>query len=482
MKNMNHVCRLVLMMTTCVFAGNALAQSVISIANTIDGPTEGFNDPTAVAPVGGNTGTTLGEQRLQVFQRAADIWGELLNSNVEIIVSAQFSPQACTMMGSTLGSAGAASVFMDFANAPQTGVLYNVALASSLAGADLNGATPEINSTFNSDIDTGCSGSVGWYYGIDGNSPADRIELLPVVLHEIGHGLGFQTFTSNTSGAFLMGTPDIWTDFLFDIDEDGFWRDLTQAERQASAINDPNLVWDGPSVNTAFPALLSFPQQFTVNSPAGIAGDFVAMAAGFGPAVPETEITGDIVLVEDAVDPDSTDGCEVLTNAAAVNGNIALIRRGNCNFTVKTLNAQAAGAVAVIISNNDPAGLPPLGGDDPAVNIPTIGISQALGDTLETQLPTPGVNGTLGFDTTTFAGTSGGFLRMNAPDPVVPGSSVSHWTPDALPNLLMEPAITASLFDDVDLSLNLFEDIGWSVNFGSTLEEEFFEDGFETVQ
>jgi len=478
MKLSIQISRIVLLVAMGIYANTVLAQAVISIDN-IDGANEGFNDPSPVAPVGGNPGITLGEQRLFVFQRAADIWGELLNSDVEIVVSAQFSPQTCTMMGSTLGSAGATNVFADFPNAPLPNTLYNVSLANSLADTDMNGATAEITSTFNSAIDTGCSGSVGWYYGIDDNSPADRIELLPVVLHEIGHGLGFQTFTSNTTGAFLGGTPDIWTNFLFDLDEGAFWINLTQAERQASAINDPNLVWDGPSVNAAFPGLLSNPPQFTVNSPAVIAGDFLAMSAGFGPPVPSVGITGDIIMTNDSAGDDSTDGCEPLTNAAAVNGNIALVRRGNCNFTVKTINSQNAGAVAVIISNNDPVGLPPLGGDDPAITIPTIGISQAVGDSLETQLPAPGVNGTLGFDLTTMAGTSGGFLRLNAPDPVVPGSSVSHWTPDAAPNLLMEPAITASLFEDVDLSLNLFEDIGWSVNFGNTLEEEFFADGFE---
>ena len=35
----------------------------------------GFNDPTPAAPVGGNAGTTLGQQRLNVFQAAAAIWG-----------------------------------------------------------------------------------------------------------------------------------------------------------------------------------------------------------------------------------------------------------------------------------------------------------------------------------------------------------------------------------------------------------------------
>jgi hypothetical protein len=34
----------------------------------------GFNDPTPVAPVGGNPGTTLGQQRLNAFEYAASLW------------------------------------------------------------------------------------------------------------------------------------------------------------------------------------------------------------------------------------------------------------------------------------------------------------------------------------------------------------------------------------------------------------------------
>ena len=39
-----------------------------------DGPNEGFNDPTPVAPVGGNPGTTLGEQRRNAFAHATGLW------------------------------------------------------------------------------------------------------------------------------------------------------------------------------------------------------------------------------------------------------------------------------------------------------------------------------------------------------------------------------------------------------------------------
>src|SRR5262245_50033932 len=48
----------------------AVEAAVIRVLNK-DNPGEGFNDPTPVAPVGGNTGTTLGQQRLLAFQHAA---------------------------------------------------------------------------------------------------------------------------------------------------------------------------------------------------------------------------------------------------------------------------------------------------------------------------------------------------------------------------------------------------------------------------
>src|SRR6185436_8674537 len=61
----------------------------ITVVNTNE-PNVGFNDPTPAAPVGGNTGTTVGAQRLIAFQRAADIWGSLLDSAVEIRIQASF--------------------------------------------------------------------------------------------------------------------------------------------------------------------------------------------------------------------------------------------------------------------------------------------------------------------------------------------------------------------------------------------------------
>src|SRR5258705_227581 len=79
------------LLTAPLVAGAA----TITIVN-LDGAGEGFNDPTVVAPVGGNPGTTVGQQRLNVFTQAASIWGAILPSAVVITVDARFDPLTCT--------------------------------------------------------------------------------------------------------------------------------------------------------------------------------------------------------------------------------------------------------------------------------------------------------------------------------------------------------------------------------------------------
>src|SRR5262249_38928425 len=106
--------------------------ATITIHNT-DGPGEGFNDNTPAAPVGGNPGITVGEQRLNAFQFAANIWGATLNSNVPIVINARFDPLTpCSTDQGVLGSAGAHDIFADFLHAPFAGTWYNSALANAL--------------------------------------------------------------------------------------------------------------------------------------------------------------------------------------------------------------------------------------------------------------------------------------------------------------------------------------------------------------
>ena len=118
-------------------AASAAHSADIVVVN-FDPPGVGFNDPTPVEPVGGNPGTTLGEQRLNVFAVAAQSWGAELESDVPIFLGALFSPLACSSTSGVLGAAGPTSVFANFPGAKIDEIWYVGALADSLAGTDLD--------------------------------------------------------------------------------------------------------------------------------------------------------------------------------------------------------------------------------------------------------------------------------------------------------------------------------------------------------
>ena len=445
-------------------AGTAHA-ATITIVNA-DGAGEGFNDATAAAPVGGNPGTTIGAQRLFIFQRAAAIWGILLKSNIEIKVNARFDPLSCTATSGVLGSAGPTTVHANFAGAIFSGTWYHQALANKLSGVDQDAANNDINATFNSSVgNLGCLETTAWYYGIDGNEGA-LIELFPVVLHELGHGLGFSTTTNGQTGLYLSGLPHVWDHFLFDPSNGLHWNEMNGAQRIASAISCGNLVWDDPLVTSRAATYLSSKPNVHVNAPVLAAGDYDVGLAGFGAPLNETGVTGDVVLANDGTGV-LTNACEPLINVVA--GKIVLLDRGGCTFTVKVKNAQNAGAIGVVVADSVP-GCPPAGmsGTDATITIPSVRVTQTDGNFLKANIA--GLNATLILDPTKRAGThTSGRVRMYSPNPYASGSSVSHWDVSAEPNLLMEPAINNSLSSDTDLTMQLFGDIGW---LGASAAEE----------
>ena len=122
-----------------------------------------------------------------------------------------------------------------------------------LYGSDLS-TLPDIAATFNSDIDNNnnCLNNTNWYYGIDGNKPSNSFGLLTVVLHEIGHGLGFQTFVDISTGAKLgrPGRNDAYMLHLEDHSLNQTWDQLSDSERVTSATDTADLHWSGSEVTT----------------------------------------------------------------------------------------------------------------------------------------------------------------------------------------------------------------------------------------
>src|SRR5262245_53687400 len=256
----------------------------ITIQNN-DGAGEGFNDPTPAAPVGGNPGATIGQQRLNCFQQAASIWTSLLPGPGQIVIAAQFNPLTCNSTSAVLGSAGPVWVDVNFAGAPYPNHWFNGAEVNNILGFDDDPVDPEINATFNSNLgQVGCLDGRFFYYGFDGNE-GSNIDLLAVLLHEFGHGLGFLTVTNAQTGVQCCGGtlfPAAWDKFLFDRTTGLHWDAMTNAQRAASSINTGNLVWDGPAVTNFASTFQSGRPKMHINSPPGIVGDYLVGSATFG--------------------------------------------------------------------------------------------------------------------------------------------------------------------------------------------------------
>ena len=219
------------------------------ITVNLDGPGEGFNDPTMAAPVGGNTGTTIGQQRLIAFQHATNIWASLITSPVEVRVEGNFDPLSCSANSAVLGSAGPNTSHRNFAGAPVPGTWYVQALANSLFGGDLNPGSNDIGARFSSTIGTpGCLEKSGWYYGLDASPPPGKIDFVTVLLHELGHGLGFLTLVNLNTGQKLNGFNDAYMRLLEDHSTGKSYPQMTDAERLAASTNTGNLHWTGFNV------------------------------------------------------------------------------------------------------------------------------------------------------------------------------------------------------------------------------------------
>lgn len=197
-----------------------------------------------------------------------------------------------------------------------------------------------------------------------------------VVAHEWGHA--YTEYTHNLiyqwqSGALNEAYSDIWGEAVDLLN--GAGADLPGAARSDGLCSR--------LMNAGAPA------EVVVTAPAAIAGTYVAGTANFGPMLDPTGIAGVLALADDGTDTTS-DACEPLAND--LSGRIALVDRGSCYFVTKVRNAQAAGAIAVVVADNDPAigagagmGLP-TGDDDSDVLIPSARVTNAAGNLLRGEL------------------------------------------------------------------------------------------------
>ncbi len=350
----------------------------------LDGPAEGFNDPTPVAPVGANPGTTLGQQRLNTIEFILGTWGALIGNQETVRVAVSTEDLFCSeTQGAVLASAGAYCVVTDDEFA------YHGALGKAIYGdygdecdPDNPGPDYDLIIFLNENIDEECAGAgTGYYYGNDGAAPDGLFDVANTLLHEAGHGLGMSSFVSRSGATvgqhFFDPYVGIYDHFLFDNDTQERWEEMTNGERAASMVNGPHVVIDGANVLADAPEW-AVGNVVKVSFPEGV-GDFPALAAQFGAPVfgPEAVLPTGLLAVTDpqracsAIDP--------------IPGQIALIERGDCAFVDKVKNAQNAGAIGAIVYNmsNPASGTPEdlvaMAGDDPSITIPAIFVARSSG-------------------------------------------------------------------------------------------------------
>ncbi|HXV77042.1 MAG TPA: PA domain-containing protein [Candidatus Polarisedimenticolaceae bacterium] len=450
-------------------AGPALRAEASIVLNVVDPDGVGFNDPTPVDPVPQNPGTTLGEQRRIVFERAAELWGSILDSDSEIVVQAAFRPLPCTAGSGLLASAGSVRILANFPGAPFDDTWYQPALANKLAGYDLTPGPPDpglLADPFNDDLylvlnlsvddDPQCLGGAGWYYGLD-NRAGSRVDLINVLMHELAHGFGFANFVDETTGAGPAGYTDAFSRHTLDNTTGLHWHEMTDAQRSASATRSGEVVWDGPHVRAEAPHVLGPAPVLEVIAPAEGAGTYEVTTATFGAEVDPDGVPGELVLAFDAVGT-ASDACEELVGDYT--GAIVVVDRGSCSFTDKAARVQQAGGAGIVVVNDRPVGLPPMTGQDETIAIPAVGLSAADGAHVREAMP--GATGVIGFDESRLAGTDAARnVRLYA-EPAG-SSAISHWDLTASPSLLMEPVFHPDLesTETVDLTSRALADLGW---------------------
>ena len=173
------------------------------------------------------------------FEYAVNIWEAELISTVPIRIRAEWRSLASGVLGQAIWG----SAYANFGGEQHMNTFYPVALAEKITGREINGsAEADIVASFNS--------QASWYFGIDGNTPSGKMDMVTIVLHEIAHGLGFtDTYdVEETQGTVGLANNGDSVPFIFDV----FVENKT----------DQNLLHDFQSPSTALASQLQSSDVF----------------------------------------------------------------------------------------------------------------------------------------------------------------------------------------------------------------------------
>ncbi len=425
-------------------------------------PTKGFNDRTPVEPAGLNFATTRGGQAQLAFRAAGAIWGATLRSATPIVIDAAF---ATAGEDPTFSCDDPTRVVLGFARRsgqlsdptfPKPGGSYPFALANALAGKNLIGTRPAIFTRFNAELGTPrCKGFDAWDFSLDKNG----LTLLSTLMHEFGHGLGFASALNPTLGTFTEGGQafdyQVW-DVTTPTPQS--WLTSGPEARKTLAITPAGIVLNGPNVTRDTPRYLGFAPEMKVQFDGADAGVLDYVPGAFSGTV---QGGGVVALANPA------DGCAPL-GQGSLEGKVALIRRGTCTFLEKAARAVDAGAIAMVVSNNE-GGYIQMAPAKPALEIPAVLISQEAGAQIEAAMA-GGVASVQFVSGEVRSNANATGVYLYTPPTLEGGSSVSHFNTGSYPRaLLMQPASHPSTVLNLDLTGAAMADMGWSVVNGLTL-------------
>ncbi|MFM1875540.1 MAG: hypothetical protein RL266_1277 [Bacteroidota bacterium] len=150
-----------------------------------------------------------------------------------------------------------------------------------------------------------------------------------------------------------------------------------------------------------------------VQQPSNLAGSYnftYSSSNGWGADMDTVAITAEAAFAYDATSADSL-GCEEIINRSEIEGKIAVVYRGECNFSLKASNVQDSGAVALIIINNIPGAPVGMGAgtNSAGVVIPVVMISDTDGEALRDAIIAGSVEIFLGNNTGLYANNVGSY-------------------------------------------------------------------------
>ena len=221
----------------------------------VDNPGEGFKNTMALTDrqkqwlsARGNDATTLGELRKNALEHAFSIIEKKIpDQNDSVSVEVSFF-----LFNSSGGQRTVAQTSRTLLRTTASTVFYTCALAEAINLLPTSSACERFLNA--KDMVIKFSRNLNFYYGLDGNPPIILIDFVPIVIHEVFHGLGFASGVK-ADGSFRLTSSDqtpvktIYDKQMYSESDDEFFLQLTNDERAEAITSGTELSWDGTSEN-----------------------------------------------------------------------------------------------------------------------------------------------------------------------------------------------------------------------------------------